>query len=167
MLSSAYSRPLVRPDALPAALPWLVLWLSSPLVAWYVSRPRLAPEPPLNELERAELRRIARKIWHFFDTFVTAEENWLPPDNFQEIPKGQVAHRTSPTNMGLYLLSSLAAHDPRLPSRSMAGSLGQIVWKKTFATFDQAWRTVPRALSKLVRHADSGCSEPALHLDGR
>src|SRR5262249_49582434 len=45
------------------------------------------------------------------ETFVTAADHWLPPDNFQQDPKGQVAHRTSPTNQGLYLLSTLAAHD--------------------------------------------------------
>ena len=57
------------------------------------------------------LRRIARKTWHFFETFVTAQENWLPPDNFQEEPSPAVAARTSPTNIGLALLANLAARD--------------------------------------------------------
>jgi cyclic beta-1,2-glucan synthetase len=115
---------LVRPGALPAALPWLLIWLCSPLVAWYVSLPRVAPELPLDDEERQELRRIARKTWHFFDNFVTARDHWLPPDNFQEIPKGEVAHRTSPTNVGLYLLSSLAANDfGYLPLGSLADRL--------------------------------------------
>jgi cyclic beta-1,2-glucan synthetase len=121
----------IRPDTLPAALPWLAAWLVSPLIAWYVSRPRVAPEPPLDEEGRRELRRIARKVWHFFDTFVTAEDNWLPPDNYQEIPKGQIAHRTSPTNMGLYLLSSLAAHD--LGYQTLASLADRV--EKTFDTF--------------------------------
>ena len=59
----------------------------------------------------AALRRIARKTWHFFTTFVGDADHWLPPDNFQEIPDGRVAHRTSPTNTGLLLVSTLAAHD--------------------------------------------------------
>ena len=59
----------------------------------------------------AFLRRTARKTWHFFETFVTAQENWLPPDNFQEEPVPVVASRTSPTNMGLALLANLAACD--------------------------------------------------------
>jgi hypothetical protein len=59
----------------------------------------------------AFLRRMARKTWHFFETFVTAEENWLPPDNFQEDPSPLVAARTSPTNIGLGLLANLAARD--------------------------------------------------------
>ena len=54
---------------------------------------------------------VARRTWLFFETFVTAEDNWLPPDNFQESPKAVLAHRTSPTNEGLLLVSALAAHD--------------------------------------------------------
>jgi cyclic beta-1,2-glucan synthetase len=102
---------LVAPPALPAALPLLVAWFVSPAVAYWVSRTPAAREPALEAEDRRALRRIARKTWGFFETFVTAEDHWLPPDNFQEDPKGQVAHRTSPTNAGFYLLSALAAHD--------------------------------------------------------
>src|SRR5439155_7299899 len=100
-----------NPAALPAALPWLAAWVLSPVVAWWVSRPLKPAEPPLTPAERAELRRTARKTWRFFETFVTAADHWLPPDNYQEDPKGVVAHRTSPTNTGLLLLSTLSAHD--------------------------------------------------------
>jgi cyclic beta-1,2-glucan synthetase len=102
---------LVRRDALPAAGPLLAAWLLSPAVAFWVSRPHRATEPVLTALDRRQLHRLARKTWNFFETFVGEEEHWLPPDNYQEDPKGEVAHRTSPTNIGLYLLSSLAAHD--------------------------------------------------------
>jgi cyclic beta-1,2-glucan synthetase len=101
----------VNPAALPAALPLLSLWFLSPAVAYLVSRPlptaRKAPTPA----EERALRRVARKTWGFFETFVGPGDHWLPPDNFQEDPKGVVAHRTSPTNQGLLLLSTLAAHD--------------------------------------------------------
>ena len=60
---------------------------------------------------RQALRLTARRTWRFFETFVTAEDHALPPDNFQEDPKPVIAHRTSPTNMGLYLLSVIAARD--------------------------------------------------------
>ena len=53
----------------------------------------------------------ARRTWRFFETFVGPEDHALPPDNFQEEPQPVVAHRTSPTNLGLYLLSIIAAHD--------------------------------------------------------
>jgi len=101
----------VSPIALWAAAPWLLAWLVSPVIAWWVSRPLKDSQTPLTDIERGELRRMARKTWRFFETFVTAEDNWLPPDNYQEDPKGAVAHRTSPTNKGLLLLSTLSAHD--------------------------------------------------------
>ena len=57
------------------------------------------------------LRLVARRTWRFFETFVTADDHMLPPDNFQEDPQPVVAHRTSPTNLGLYLLCAVSARD--------------------------------------------------------
>jgi hypothetical protein len=99
----------------PAALLWvgslLVAWLIAPLVAWRISRPRKVDILPLSKHERANVRRWARRTWHFFDTYVNNETNWLPPDNVQLDDGWVVAPRTSPTNIGLGLLSDLAAHD--------------------------------------------------------
>ncbi|MBC5785329.1 cyclic beta 1-2 glucan synthetase [Ramlibacter sp. USB13] len=100
-----------RADALAAALPVLVLWLGAPGLAWWVSRPLVRRRSTLDAEQAAELRRLARRTWAFFETFVTADEHFLPPDNMQEVPEPRVAHRTSPTNMGLSLLASLAARD--------------------------------------------------------
>jgi len=101
----------LRAHALPVALPFLAAWLVSPGVAWWLSRPvvprRLAPGAEATE----QLRRIARRTWHYFERFVTERDHWLPPDNVQEAPELRVAHRTSPTNIGMGLLSTLAAHD--------------------------------------------------------
>ena len=94
-----------------AASPFLAGWLLSPVVAFWVSRPKQVRDLTLSEDERRALRRITRKTWHFFETFVGDEDHWLPPDNFQEIPDGRIAHRTSPTNQGMLLLSTMAAHD--------------------------------------------------------
>src|SRR5206468_4465209 len=99
------------PESLGVAMPLLVAWFVSPAVASSSGKPRVSAEPPLGAADRRALRRIARKTWHFFETFVGDEDHWLPPDNFQEIPDGRIAHRTSPTNQGLLLLSTLAAHD--------------------------------------------------------
>ncbi len=99
------------PGNLPMALPVLVLWLLSPLVAYGISRPRIVKAEPMDDRERQAFRLIARKTWRFFEEFVGPADHFLPPDNYQEDPKGVVAHRTSPTNIGLYLLSTLAAHD--------------------------------------------------------
>src|SRR5262249_60639802 len=105
--------PLAAPWAIFAAAPVLLAWVVSPAVAHFVSRPRVRREESLTEQGTAELRRIARRTWGFFETCVGPEDNWLPPDNYQEDPKGGIAHRTSPTNIGLLLLSTLRAHDLR------------------------------------------------------
>jgi cellobiose phosphorylase len=100
-----------QPAQLPAALPLLGLWLAAPWIAWWISQPIESPTPDLSDEQLNFLRRTARKTWYFFETFVNARENWLPPDNFQEIPVPVIASRTSPTNMGAALLSNLAARD--------------------------------------------------------
>ena len=103
---------LVHPTELPIAAPILGLWLACPWIAWRISQP-IGPSvvPELRPKQIAFLRQSARKTWRFFETFVTEQEHWLPPDNFQEQPVPVVASRTSPTNMGLALLSNLAAYD--------------------------------------------------------
>jgi cyclic beta-1,2-glucan synthetase len=100
-----------RADALPVSVPILLLWLTSPAIAWWLSRPLPSGAARLNQLDREFLEELSRKTWRFFETFLGPEDNWLPPDNFQDYPVAVIAHRTSPTNMGLALLSNLAAYD--------------------------------------------------------
>jgi cellobiose phosphorylase len=102
---------LLQPAQLLLAWPILGLWLAAPWIAWRISQPIESATPDLTADQLAFLRRTARKTWHYFETFVTAQENWLPPDNFQEVPVPTIASRTSPTNMGLALLANLAARD--------------------------------------------------------
>lgn len=100
------------PNAWPLILPFAVLWLFAPAIALWTSRTyQVVQHNPITADDILELRLTARRTWRFFETFVTPDENMLPPDNFQEDPKPVVAHRTSPTNMGLYLLSTLVARD--------------------------------------------------------
>ena len=99
------------PVALFFASPLLVLWLAAPGITWWISRPPSGNGLALSPSQVAFLHKIARKTWGFFERFVTAEDNWLPPDNYQEEPKETIAHRTSPTNIGLSLLANLAAYD--------------------------------------------------------
>ncbi|SHN62671.1 GH36-type glycosyl hydrolase domain-containing protein [Desulfovibrio litoralis] len=94
-----------------AVLPLLVLWLVSPAVMWWVSLPLLPQQEGLTAEQLVFLRKLARKTWRFFETFVGSADNWLPPDNYQEQPVARIAHRTSPTNMGLALLANLCAYD--------------------------------------------------------
>ena len=93
------------------AAPLVGAWMLSPAVAWWVSQAPRPDQSSLSDAESESLRLTARRTWHFFETFVTAEDHMLPPDNFQEDPRPVLAHRTSPTNLGLYLLSVLAARD--------------------------------------------------------
>ena len=94
------------------AAPFVIVWVLSPSIARWMSRP-LAPTAiaPLSPADRRALRSTARRTWRFFEAVIGPEDNGLPPDNFQEDPAPVVAHRTSSTNMGLYLLSALAARD--------------------------------------------------------
>ena len=95
----------------PFVAPFVVLWLATPLIGWWISQPLRAPSAELGESQRVFLRALARRTWRFFTDFVGPVDNWLPPDNYQEYPTTEVAHRTSPTNMGMALLANLAAHD--------------------------------------------------------
>jgi len=101
-----------QPGSWPIAAPFVLLWVLSPaIVRWASLPPPMAGTNLVSDENARALRLIARRTWRFFETFVTAEDHMLPPDNFQEYPKPVVAHRTSPTNLGLYLLSVIAAHD--------------------------------------------------------
>ncbi len=101
----------IRPDALPSAALLLVAWLVSPEVAFRLGSEHEERKARLSREDRRFLRQLARRTWLFFETFSGPEDQWLPPDNFQEHPGPVVAHRTSPTNIGMLLLSSLAAWD--------------------------------------------------------
>jgi cyclic beta-1,2-glucan synthetase len=100
-----------RPSSLVVAGPLLALWVAAPLVASWLSQPVTSEQHLLGPEDRRFLRLIARKTWRYFESFMGTEDHGLPPDNFQETPTPTVAHRTSPTNIGMGLLSTLAAHD--------------------------------------------------------
>ncbi|MDO9182604.1 MAG: glucoamylase family protein, partial [Bacteriovorax sp.] len=88
------------------------LWWLSPFIAWKISQPpKEIKNVSLSDADIFLLRNNARKIWRFFSEFVTLQENFLPPDNFQEDPETVIAHRSSPTNFGLYLMSVITARD--------------------------------------------------------
>jgi cyclic beta-1,2-glucan synthetase len=101
----------LKPAALPVMGTLFVIWILSPLIAYWVSKLRPLELKFLSAEDTKLARLIARRTWRFFESFVGAEDNWLPPDNFQEDPSPVLAHRTSPTNMGLLLLATSSAHD--------------------------------------------------------
>lgn len=102
---------LTAPHALFPALAVTVFWLTAPLAVYYTSLPIGRRNSKLNEDDLLYLRNIARRTWHFFEATVNAGEHWLPPDNIQIDPPNGIAHRTSPTNIGLYLSSIITARD--------------------------------------------------------
>ena len=110
-LSGAWALEVNRSAELLFCAPVLLLWLVSPVVGWWISKPLVSPVPDLTVDQRAFLRASARRTWRFFAEFVGPQDNWLPPDNFQEYPAPAIASRTSPTNIGMSLLANLAAYD--------------------------------------------------------
>ena len=102
----------LRPEAWPIVAPFALAWIAAPAVATWVSRSlgavRVAAPTPA---DADALRLVARRTWRYFETFVTATERHLPPDNVQDDPKTVIAQRTSPTNIGLYLLAAVSARD--------------------------------------------------------
>lgn len=102
---------IFRQRAIPEAAVIGALWMAAPAVAWWLSRPLQSRRAQLTADDVLTLRKLGRRTWRFFEMFVVAAENHLPPDNFQEHPAEVVAHRTSPTNIGMALLANLAAYD--------------------------------------------------------
>ncbi len=93
-----------------AGVTLLLLWAASPLAAWWASRPGpLSREKTLQDEDKHYLHALARDSWRFFEHCVGPEDNHLPPDNLQLVPEPMLAHRTSPTNIGLYLLAVCCA----------------------------------------------------------
>ena len=119
--------------------PWLMLWFLSPVIGWLLNRRPQTKQPQslLREEDRQFLRSVARRTWRYFSDFVNEETSWLPPDNYQVSYQNQLAMRTSPTNIGLWMVSVLGAHD-----------FG-------YVTVDEVTRTLTRTMEtigKLERH---------------
>ena len=94
------------------AVPFAAAWIASPALAHWASQCSAASrDRTASTADIRVLRMTARQTWRYFETFVTRDNTMLPPDNFQEDPAPVLAHRTSPTNFGLYLLSVASAHD--------------------------------------------------------
>ncbi len=121
---------VVDPLRLVLALPIAVLWFLSPALAYATGLPLVHRRMPLGRADRLALRRVARTTWRFFEELVGPEDHWLVPDNYQEDRRELVAHRTSPTNIGLQLLATLSAYD--FGYLSFAGTLDRL--ERTFDT---------------------------------
>ncbi len=143
----------ITKQAIPGIVfPILFLWITSPAIAWWISLPLERRKARLTITQKLFLRDLARKTWSFFETFVGAEDKWLPPDNYQENPVDIIAHRTSPTNMGLSLLANLSAYDFGYISS------GQLI-DRTFKTF-QTMETLERYKGHFLNWYDTKTLTP-------
>lgn len=111
MMVVASGAPLGLTTSVGATLPLVILWLISPAIAYSLSAPATPTELRLTETERQATLRYAKLHWQYFEEFVNEGTQWLTPDNFQEDPEPIIAPRTSPTNIGLQLLSVVSARD--------------------------------------------------------
>ncbi|MGH4050704.1 MAG: GH36-type glycosyl hydrolase domain-containing protein [Clostridium sp.] len=93
------------------SIPSCAIWFLSPIIAYVISRDRNLEVLKIDGEEEKNLRRLSRKTWAYFEDFVNHENNWLGPDNYQEDPPNGLAHRTSPTNMGMELTANIVAYD--------------------------------------------------------
>ncbi|RBM08883.1 GH36-type glycosyl hydrolase domain-containing protein [Novacetimonas cocois] len=127
----------LAPWSLFIAGPLTFLWGASPAVAMWASRlPVIYARSRPSRTDIRSLRMVARRTWRFFETFVTPADNMLPPDNFQEDPDPVLARRTSPTNIGLYLLCGVSARD--FGWAGMNDTLDRL--EATFATLEKMRR---------------------------
>lgn len=127
----------INPIAIWAALPFCLMWACSPWIIYVIDRPLLrGGQEQLTAVELQWLRHLSRKTWRFFDDFVNQQSHWLPPDNYQAALNVEVAQRTSPTNIGLWMVSALSAYD-----------LGYI----SFEDFVERVLATTRTLKKLER----------------
>lgn len=116
-LSSLVGLPIValayvfKPESLYFSFIFLVVWGMAPFIAYFISKESKVEEDFLKTEDLLELSRIARKTWRYFEEFSNAKNNYLTPDNFQEKHHRRIAHRTSPTDIGLGLLGSLSGRD--------------------------------------------------------
>jgi len=160
-IAAAIDLSLSRPAALTVAGPILALWFASPAIAWWISRPLARRRTSLTADQTLFLRKLSRKTWAFFETFVGPEDHWLPPDNYQDHSAPVVAHRTSPTNMGLatpceFVRLRLRLHPGRATHRAHGEGLPH----------HGSPGTPPRPLLQLVRYAVSETAAPHVHFDG-
>jgi len=99
------------PHSIFLATPFLIMWILSPAIVNWISSPRAVVRTKITDEQSKYLRELSRKTWNFFETYVTENDNWLPIDNLQQYPITIIAHRTSPTNIGMSILANLSAVD--------------------------------------------------------
>ncbi len=88
-------------------------WMITPMLMWYISREisKISAVDQLTKEEKEYVLEIGKRTWKYFETYLTEENNYLIPDNYQEDRKEKIVPRTSSTNIGLSLLAVISAYD--------------------------------------------------------
>lgn len=119
---------VLRPGALMWAGILFAVWCVSFLVAYLISRDIQYKTYKPTQADRTILGTASRRTWRFFEEFAGEKDHYLAPDNYQEDPPKAVAHRTSPTNIGLGLMAVVSACDlGYIPVSEMAALLDKTV----------------------------------------
>ncbi len=130
----------IGPQLLGIVLPIGLVWCVAPLLmSWLSRQPVRKVFFAVSGTKNSCYARQAVKSGHFFETFATEKENWLPPDNYQEIPQPTVAHRTSPTNIGLSLMANLTAWDFGQPTGYISGQDEEVLFTDAGAEFRRSF----------------------------
>jgi len=97
---------------------WIILlisigWIMTPTVMWNISKPKEEEKSidKLNKDEQEYIKKVAKDTWEYFSEYMNKENNFLPPDNYQESRREKLVPRTSSTNIGLGLLTIVSAYD--------------------------------------------------------
>ncbi|MDH4468950.1 MAG: glucoamylase family protein [Bacteriovoracaceae bacterium] len=98
-------------NSLKIASPFLFLWIMTPYIKIWLNQKLIVKLRPLGAAQKKIYHHYMFITWNYFEHFVTKDNHWLAPDNFQEDPDPIIAHRTSPTNIGLQLLATISAYD--------------------------------------------------------
>jgi hypothetical protein len=149
----------VNSQNLKITIPLSVFWICGPLVAFWLSQPLTVKKPVCTKEEEWELRMLAGQIWDYFEAVTGPQDNWLPPDNLQEDPPRGLARRTSPTNIGLLIVSTVAARDfGFLTTMEMLERIEKTVTTGGIAP-EMAWTSV-----QLVQHLGFKSAAAVLHI---
>ena len=90
-----------------------IVWIIMPAIMCYISKESLEKNNVeiLSKQEKEYIFDIGKRTWDFFESYLTKENNYLIPDNYQEDRKEKVVPRTSSTNIGLSIMAVISAND--------------------------------------------------------
>lgn len=110
---------------------WAVLffiWAGVPLLFLWLSRDIQIKADKLTKDQQEQVRVWAQRTWDYMRDHLCKKDHYLLPDHHQIEPNIGVAHRTSPTNIGLSLVGVMAACDLGfIDTNEMVERIGQII----------------------------------------